>query len=61
MGLVKQCLMKLMSNKGAKMTLDETIKELEILKAWIEWDYPLEMQLALDKAIHLLKEQNKDG
>ena len=35
----------------------DIIKQLEILKSAIEWDYSLEYQLALDKAINSIKSQ----
>lgn len=37
------------------MTTAETIKLLDCLKGMIEWDYPLDYQGAIDKAIEELK------
>lgn len=42
------------------MTIDEAIEKIEVLKALIEWDYPMDFQLALDMALVLLKEAS-DG
>jgi len=39
---------------------DELISKLEILKAEIEWDYPLEYQVVLDEVIKKIKGE-RDG
>ena len=39
---------------------DKLISKLEILKAEIEWDYPLEYQVVLDEVIKKIKGE-KDG
>lgn len=39
---------------------DELVSKLEILKAEIEWDYPLEYQVVLDEVIKKIKGE-KDG
>lgn len=44
------------------MTISEinsTIAALNIIKATVEWDYPLDYQLDIDKAIEGLKELKK--
>ena len=37
------------------MTTQEAIKRLEVLAASIEWEEPLDYQIALDMAIHALQ------
>lgn len=37
------------------MTLQEAIKTLEIAKAEVEWNYPLDYGIAIDMAIKALK------
>lgn len=37
------------------MTIDEAINNLELIKTAIEWEYPLDYQVALDMAIDALK------
>ena len=37
------------------MTNEEAIYNLELLKAQIEWDFSLDYQIAIDKAIQVLK------
>ena len=39
------------------MTRQEAIKELELIKARIEWEYPLEYQIAFDMAIKALEQE----
>ena len=41
------------------MTKEEAIKMIEIAKAEIEWDYPLDYQIAFDMAIEALKLSNE--
>lgn len=43
------------------MTIAETIKLLDSLKGMIEWDYPLDYQGALDKAIEELEKGGYDA
>lgn len=43
------------------MTNKEAIKILEVAKAEIEWNYPLDYQVALDKAIEALRQEPKTG
>lgn len=38
------------------MNIDETISNLQIVKADIEWEQPLEHQITLNNAITLLRE-----
>lgn len=39
------------------MTRQEAIKEIELIKALIEWEYPLEYQIAFDMAIKALEQE----
>jgi hypothetical protein len=39
------------------MNKTEAIKELELIKAQIEWEYPLEYQIAFDMAIKALEQE----
>lgn len=39
------------------MTNEETIKTIEIAKADVEWNYPMEYQIAFDIAIECIKKQ----
>lgn len=39
------------------MTLKEAIKILEIAKAAVEWNYPLDYAIAIDTAIEALEKQ----
>ena len=41
------------------MKSTEAIKELELIKSAIEWEHPLEWQIALDAAISALEEQEQ--
>ena len=43
-----------------KMSRQEIIQKLELLKAEIEWDYSIEYQILLDETIEILKGL-KDG
>ena len=43
------------------MPIQEVIQKLEILKAMIEWDFSLEFQIALDKAIEVLNGQGENA
>ena len=38
-----------------EMTMTELIMTLERLKCAVEWDYPMDYQIALDKVIKLLR------
>lgn len=38
------------------MTKDEVIKDLELLKAEVEWEFPMNYQVSLDIAIDVLKQ-----
>lgn len=38
------------------MSLEETINILEIAKAEVEWNYPLNYYIAIEKAIGILKD-----
>ena len=42
-----------------KMTKTEAIKELELIKACIEWEYSLEYQIAFDMAIKALEHEQE--
>lgn len=39
------------------MTRQEAKRELELIKSAIEWDYPLDGQIALDMAIEALEQE----
>ena len=39
------------------MTLGEVIKTLEIAKAEVEWDYPMDYAVAIDEAIKAVDKQ----
>jgi len=39
----------------------EIIVTLEMIQAWLEWDYPLELFLNLDNVIKYLKENNSNN
>ena len=43
------------------MTDEEAVKALETLKAMIEWNYPLDFQVALDRGIQALKKEIEHG
>lgn len=36
--------------------IEDIIKQLEVIKSLIEWDYSIAFQLAIDKAIEILRE-----
>lgn len=38
-----------------QMPIEDIIKDLEVIKALVEWNYPLDYQISLDKAIEILK------
>ena len=39
------------------MTREEAIETLNVAKSEIEWEYPMDYQIALDKAIKALKQK----
>lgn len=39
------------------MTNDEAIETLKVAKSEIEWEYPMDYQIALDKAIEALEQK----
>ena len=41
------------------MTIDENIQGIQIIKAQAEWDYPLDWQIVLDKAILIMRKYQK--
>lgn len=41
------------------MTNKELINIIEIAKAEVEWDYPLDYQIAFDEAIEIIKRMDK--
>lgn len=41
------------------MTIDEIIQGIEIIKAQAEWDYPLDWQIVLDRAIDTMRRYQK--
>ena len=40
------------------MTNEEAIETLKVAKSEIEWEYPMDYQIALDKAIKALKQES---
>lgn len=38
------------------MSKEDLIKDLEIIKGFLEWAYPLHYQLVMDEAIKIIKE-----
>lgn len=40
------------------MTDNEAIETLKVAKSEIEWEYPMDYQIALDKAIKALKQES---
>lgn len=40
--------------------VEDIIKQLEVIKSLIEWDYSLDYQTVIDKAIEILKEVQND-
>ena len=42
------------------MTYTEAIEFIKVAKAEIEWEYPLDYQIALDMAIQVLEEKIKE-
>ena len=42
------------------MKIKEIIETLEIIKAAVEWDYPLDYAIAIDEAIKILKAVGKE-
>ena len=42
------------------MTYEEAIKTIEIAKADVEWNYPMEYQIAFDIAIDCIKKQDSE-
>lgn len=40
------------------MTNDEAIETLKVAKSEIEWEYPMDYQIALDKAIKALEQES---
>lgn len=42
------------------MTKQETIRELELIKGRIEWEYPIDGQIALDMAIEALEQERSE-
>lgn len=43
------------------MTIEEVIKDLELIKAEAEWEFPINWQVSLDIAIEILKQTNIDN
>jgi len=43
------------------MSEKEIIETLEMIQAQLEWDYPLELYLDLDKVIKYLKKNNSEN
>lgn len=43
------------------MSEKEIIETLEMIQAQLEWDYPLELYLNLDKVIKYLKKNNSEN
>lgn len=39
-----------------QMPIEDIIKDLETIKAIVEWNYPLDYQISLDNAISILRE-----
>ena len=44
---------------GKRMTREEAITELQRMAATIEWDYPLEAQIAIEMAVAALREKQQ--
>ena len=42
------------------MTYEEAIRTIEIAKADVEWNYPMEYQIAFDIAIDCIKKQDSE-
>ena len=38
------------------MTIEEVIKDLELIKAEAEWEFPINWQVSLDIAIEVMKQ-----